>query len=122
MKKLEKLRLQKHQEIDTTEQGNLIGGGRWVLEADGQYYWYFGDVAVAAYQNIICPRCELNKEYGIVSNDENQRFWVNTVKEFFANTLPHLLGSGGHINDDYTTYRYRLDGSDWTEWDSDYNN
>jgi natural product precursor len=120
MKKLEKLRLNDLKEISSNEQKSLTGGGAWVLEADGQYYWSFGDVEVAAYQDITCPRCEQNEEYGIVSNDENQRFWVNTVKEFFANTLPHLLGCGGHINDDYTIYRYRLEGSDWTDWRSGY--
>jgi hypothetical protein len=49
-----------------------------------------------------CPRCELNKQYGIVSDpiygSENQRFWINTAREFFANTLPHMLGVGGHVN------------------------
>ena len=124
MKKLEKLKLHGVEEIPMNEQKVIYGGGEWILESDGQYYWYVGEVEVAAYQDIECPRCEQNAEYGIVNDlvygSENQRFWINTVREFFANTLPHMLGSGGHINDDYTIYRYRLEGSEWSLWGSGY--
>lgn len=49
-----------------------------------------------------CPRCEQNKQYGIVFDpiygSENQRFWINTMREFLSNTLPHMLGVAGHVN------------------------
>jgi hypothetical protein len=124
MKKLEKLQLHDLKEIGADEQKTMYGGGQWILGPDGQYYWYVGEVEVAAYQNIECPRCEQNAEYGIVNDlingTENQKFFLNTVREFLGNTVPHYLGISGHINDDYTIYRYRLDGSEWTLWGSGY--
>lgn len=122
MKKLGKLKVHDLTEISADEQRTMYGGGSWVMGPDGVQYWCIGEVEVAAYQDITCPRCEQNKEYGIVNDlvygSENQRFWINTVREYLGNTLPHDLGVGGHINDDYTIYRYKLDGSQWSLWAS----
>lgn len=122
MKKLEKLVLQDVVPIPEKEQRSLYGGGSWVTGPDGNLYYYVGDIEIGAFIDLICPRCEQNKEWGIVNDlvngSENQRFWLNTMREFLCNTLPHILGSGGHIPDDYTIYRYRVYGSDWTLWAS----
>ena len=123
MKKLGKLKLHDLNEISAEEQKTISGGGEWKL-VDGQYYWCVGEAEVGAFLDIECPRCEQNKEYGIVNDlvygSENQRLWINTLREFFSNSVPHLLGCGGHINDDYTIFRYKLEGSEWTIWASGY--
>lgn len=51
-----------------------------------------------------CPRCEQNKQYGIVfdpiygSGGNESPTGIKIWTEFLGNTVPHWLGVGGHIN------------------------
>jgi hypothetical protein len=119
MKKLGKLKLHNLEEICVEEQKAMKGGGEWITMPDGNEYWYVGEVEVGAFKEVICPRCEQNREYGIVPDaifSTENRSLLDIATEFFSNTIPHMLGSGGHINGNYTIYRINIDGQ-WTLWE-----
>jgi hypothetical protein len=107
MKKLEKLRLHNLEKISVAEQKVLKGGGEWVIGPDGNYYWYVGDIEITGYIEPAdgwaanCPRCQQNMDFGMVNNpnysSENESL-LKTVFKFLGNTIPHMLGIGGHVN------------------------
>jgi hypothetical protein len=116
MKKLEKLKLHDLEEICVEEQMALKGGGEWVTGPDGVQYWCVGEVEVASYTGCTCAACEEFRNH----NENNSLGGVDgepvmtPFGEFIANTLPHILGIGAHGGSDI--YRYRVDGSGWTQW------
>lgn len=117
MKKLEKLRLHDAVKIPEAEQRELYGGGSWVTGPDGNQYYCPGEVNVMTYTgswDSYCPRCQQNEALGYVSDpmygSENIRFGA-TIKEFFGNTIPHLLGIAGHIDGSETYGTYIVYGS-----------
>ena len=101
------LRLHNLEEISVVEQRSIRGGGEWVIGPDGNKYWFVGEVEITGYVEpaggwaSVCPRCQQNEEYGIGGNpnyrSENQSI-LDTFLDFFANTIPHMLGIGGHSN------------------------
>jgi hypothetical protein len=112
MKKLEKLVLQDVVQIPEKEQRSLYGGGS-VVTIDGFTFYCPGSVEIWEYLERggswmdYCPRCQQNQEWGVIrdpnTSNENLRF-ISVWFEFFQNTLPHLLGVGGHINGEETYY------------------
>jgi hypothetical protein len=118
MKRLKKLELHNFEKICVDEQKSMKGGGEFIIGPDGNQYCFVGEAEVAAFKDAYCPRCEQNAEYGIVPNpiySTENRSLLDTFSEFLSNTLPHILGSGGHINESYTIYRLNIDGQ-WTPW------
>lgn len=122
MKKLEKLKLHNLEEICVGDQKSIKGGGEWITGPDGSQYWYVGAVEIIAYgSDFVCPRCEQNQASGIVfdydfgSGGNESPSAMQTLTEFFANSMPHFFELGGHIDPDGTSYIITLpDGTQIT--------